>query len=217
MARKPHKYHYIYKTTCAVTGRYYIGMHSTSNLEDGYLGSGKHLRRSIRKYGSENHTKEILEFLETREVLKNREFQLVNEDALKDPKCMNLQLGDRGGFSSEDHKQKCIKSMSKAGLKRIRELMTDREWKEKISKKHKDLFLNGEYRLTILKNLDFTGKTHTSETKAKIGKSNSISQAGVKNSQFGTCWITNNIENKKIKKSELIPQNWKIGRIIKKK
>lgn len=31
------KYHYIYKTTCLITNRYYIGMHSTDNLEDGYI------------------------------------------------------------------------------------------------------------------------------------------------------------------------------------
>lgn len=29
MARRQKKYHYIYKTTCTVNGKYYIGMHST--------------------------------------------------------------------------------------------------------------------------------------------------------------------------------------------
>ena len=71
MPRKQHSHHYIYKTTCTVTGRYYIGMHSTSNLEDGYVGSGKRLWLSIRKYGLENHEREILEFLEDRNALKN--------------------------------------------------------------------------------------------------------------------------------------------------
>ena len=75
MGRKKPHIHYIYKTTCNVTKRYYIGMHSTTNLEDGYLGSGKRLRYSVRKYGKENHTKEILEFLPTREKLVIREFE----------------------------------------------------------------------------------------------------------------------------------------------
>ena len=34
-------------------------MHSTNNLNDGYLGSGKRLRYSIQKYGVDSHIKEI--------------------------------------------------------------------------------------------------------------------------------------------------------------
>jgi hypothetical protein len=97
MPRKAHKYHYIYKTTCNVTGKYYIGMHSTSNLEDGYMGSGKILRRSLNKYGIEKHIKEIIEWLPDRASLKDREKEIVNEDLLLDSLCMNLQIGGHGG------------------------------------------------------------------------------------------------------------------------
>ena len=48
------KYHFLYKTTNLINGKYYYGMHSTYKLNDGYLGSGKILRYSIRKYGKEN-------------------------------------------------------------------------------------------------------------------------------------------------------------------
>ena len=73
MARKERKYHYIYKTSCSITNRFYIGMHSTDNLDDGYVGSGKRLWYSINKYGKEEHILEILEFHETRKILKERE------------------------------------------------------------------------------------------------------------------------------------------------
>jgi len=73
MARKEKRYHYIYKTTCKITNRFYVGMHSTDNLEDGYIGSGKLLIYSIRKHGKENHVKEILKFLPNRTSLKERE------------------------------------------------------------------------------------------------------------------------------------------------
>ena len=36
---------------------------------------------------------------------------------------------------------------------------------------------------------------------------------GQKNSQYGTIWITNEKENKKIKKDENIPNFWRRGRI----
>ena len=70
MAKKKYgtfkKYHFIYKTTNLLSGKYYIGMHSTDDLNDGYLGSGTLLRRSLNKYGKENHSIEILEFLNSR-------------------------------------------------------------------------------------------------------------------------------------------------------
>jgi len=43
MPRKQKKYHYIYKTTNILNYKFYIGMHSTDDLDDGYVGSGKRL------------------------------------------------------------------------------------------------------------------------------------------------------------------------------
>lgn len=72
-------------------------MHSTDNLEDGYLGSGVHLTRSVKKHGKEQHVREILEFLPSRELLKKREEDLVTEDLVKnDILCMNLIKGGGG-------------------------------------------------------------------------------------------------------------------------
>lgn len=48
------------------------------------------------------------------------------------------------------------------------------------------------------------------ETFKRIGH-----QQGEKNSQFGTMWITNGIESKKIQKDEVIPEGWALGRIFK--
>jgi len=192
MSRKPHQYHYIYKTTCCLTKRYYYGMHSTSNLDDGYLGSGSNLGKSIKKYGKENHDKEIIEYLNDRISLKKREAEIINEEMLKDPLCMNLSKGGNG-------------SNYTLGLISVK----DKNGNTMSVSINDPRYLNGEL-VGIFKN-----KKHSNETKRKIGLSNSLKQKGEFNSQYGTCWITNGIENKKIHKSDNIPEGWSLGRKLK--
>lgn len=93
-ARRNH--HIIYKTTCLVTGKWYIGMHSTNDLDDGYLGSGKRLWYSIKKHGKEQHRREILEHLPDRETLALREEQILTHELKSDPLCMNVAPGGIG-------------------------------------------------------------------------------------------------------------------------
>ncbi|MEX0595070.1 MAG: hypothetical protein WD512_01130 [Candidatus Paceibacterota bacterium] len=57
-----------------------------------------------------------------------------------------------------------------------------------------------------LKYNNFAGKTHSQETKDRISKSHKGKHEGKLNSFYGTCWITNGLENKKIKKESL--DNW---------
>ena len=68
-----------YKTTNLITGEYYIGSHKTDNLEDNYLGSGRILRKSIEKFGAENHKREILGVFDTREESVELEHELIKQ------------------------------------------------------------------------------------------------------------------------------------------
>jgi hypothetical protein len=106
VSKEEKKYHIIYKTTCLINKKYYIGMHSTDDLEDGYMGSGKALKFSIKRYGKENHRVEILEMVETRELLGEREKAIVTLNKVRDGKCMNLKVGGIGGFMKKDRKKK---------------------------------------------------------------------------------------------------------------
>jgi hypothetical protein len=75
--------------------------------------------------------------------------------------------------------------------------------------KNDERYLSGE-----LSHL-WTNKKHTEDSKRKIGEKNSINQKGENNSQFGTCWITKQGENKKIKNEELenyLNDGWIKGR-----
>lgn len=205
------KYHYIYKTTCLITSRYYIGMHSTDNLDDGYVGSGKRLWFSINYHGKENHVKEIIEFLPTRKALKEREKSIVTKLLILEPLCMNLQEGGVGGFVNEEHMLKC----SKAGNIAFKEkLKNDKEFFEKFSKQRSEISKNSYFEGKI-KRPDWNGKYHSEETKQKMSETSKDTGTGETNSQYGTCWIMKDGINKKIKKKEIdfyLSEGWFKGR-----
>ena len=90
------KYHYLYKITNIITGEYYIGIHSTNDLDDGYFGSGRLLKNLIREFGKDQFKKEILKFCKDRLELLDCEEQYVNENTLNDKKCLNLICGGLG-------------------------------------------------------------------------------------------------------------------------
>ncbi len=185
-------------------------MHSTDNLNDGYVGSGKRLWYSIKKYGKENFKCEIIEMLPDRLSLREREKELVNESILKEKMCMNLKPGGDGGFVDDEHKKKfhrnggiaTIHLLKKYAAEHLKKMKTDDEYRKKFSNIFKG-------------NTNWVGKHHTEESKRKIGNANSLIQRGSGNSQYGTKWITNGNENKKIKKEEPIPNGWRLGRQLK--
>ena len=202
------KYHYLYKTTCKVTGKYYYGMHSTDNLNDGYIGSGKKLWHSINKYGEENHICEKLEFFETREKLKERESELVNESVILDPSCMNIALGGGGGFISEEYQRKRSSAGGKKAAENYKKNPKKYEYKRRILSETLSRLLSEG----IANPSRFNGKTHSEKSKQKMRE---VDRTGIKNSQFGSCWITNGKENRKIKKGDNIPEGFNLGRKIK--
>jgi len=214
------KYHFLYKTTNLLNSKFYVGMHSTNKLNDGYLGSGKRLKRSIKKYGKENFKLEILEFFDSRELLVEREKQLVNEDLLKDDNCMNLKPGGYGGVCNVDHLNKWISARHTTH----KEFWVEHGKRLNIREKQKEL--NLEYRAkkrnkqsnSLKKYFElnghiFLGKSHSDETKKKMSEAKKGKGTGKANSQFGTRWITNGTENKKIKKEEIVPTGWEAGRV----
>lgn len=129
------KYHIIYKTTCLKTDKWYVGMHSTNDLGDGYFGSGKILVRSLRKHGAFSHVREILATAHTREELRDIERLLITEDMLNDPNCMNLVPGGggNGGRVSLTHEQ--IMKAATAGGAALRLKKHDAEFAKMVSER----------------------------------------------------------------------------------
>lgn len=200
-------YKYFYCITNKENGKYYYGVHETNNLDDGYMGSGKRLNYAKEKYGIENFEKEILEFFDTYEEALDFEAEIVTEELVLDENCYNLRKGGSGGFFEKEWK-KGAKIMNQ-------KIWNDSEFIKRAAIRSSELFkrLHKEGKI---KPYDWTGRRHNKKTKEKIGIANSIKQKGSGNSQYGTCWITNEKESKKIYKGDNIPDGWRLGRKMRK-
>tara|TARA_R110000803_G_scaffold44486_4_gene94148 strand:+ start:932 stop:1888 length:957 start_codon:yes stop_codon:yes gene_type:complete len=87
------KHHYTYSITCLVNGKIYVGRHSTNNIDDGYMGSGKLLKRAMKKYGEEKFIKIILAFYESIEDCVKAEIQIVTQDFASRSNTYNIVVG----------------------------------------------------------------------------------------------------------------------------
>lgn len=83
--------HFIYKTTHK-NGKYYVGRHSTENLNDGYVGSGIWVSEIKDK---SSLSREILEYAESFEQLIELEDKYLTEHYGK-PNCMNMSNKSTG-------------------------------------------------------------------------------------------------------------------------
>lgn len=202
---KEYKYNFIYKIINTKNSKFYIGMHSTDNLNDGYLGGGKRIRNSIRRHGKECHVLEILEYYPDRISLARREGEIVNEYLLQNPLCMNLAIGgDGGGDGFKGYRESLKDPAKRKGIN------------EKLKRSTKKAWEDGKFNMIDLNSFknSFCGKNHNNETKKVMSDKASL-RVKEKNSQFGTCWITNETEDRKILLSDLdyyITSGWRRGR-----
>ena len=140
----------IYKTTNLLNGMYYIGCHQTNDIDDGYLGSGKHLVRSIRKHGRDNFTREILNVCSSKEEMFEVERSIVNETLVKDPATYNLKIGGSGGnpgivgaFTGHKHAEETKEKQRQASLKQVvtddaRKKMSENNWAKRDPEGHRE-------------------------------------------------------------------------------
>lgn len=105
------KYNYIYKTTNNINGKFYIGVHSTNKIKDGYIGCGIYRQsdaihkskksrflgfaHAVKKYGYKNFTKEILYFFTNKEDAYAEEERTVTKDFIQKRNNYNLKIGGK--------------------------------------------------------------------------------------------------------------------------
>lgn len=89
---------YVYKTTCLINEKIYIGVRKSEDIEnDPYLGSGLLLKKYLAKYGNAQFKRQILFVFNSAEEAYAKERELVNEDFLNNENTLNLSLGGHGG------------------------------------------------------------------------------------------------------------------------
>lgn len=251
------KYNYFYKITNIVNGHFYYGIHSTDNIDDGYMGSGVAIKNAIKKYGIENFEKEILKFFETRKEASDYEEENVTMSLIKENDCYNvIPGGDKypvNGmitvFDSLENKNKLLDIESikldrgryrflTEGMIPVKEngiaklvskqeyynnkdkyktnftesvVVKDKNGKVFIVNKNDERWKRGEL-ISLSK-----GRKHTEEwsNNIKVVFKNIEHQKGIKNSQYGTKWVHNDKEVRKIKGEEIekyLSEGWRVGK-----
>ena len=175
------RYHYLYQITNIVNGKIYIGIHSTTNLEDGYEGSGTLLGRAISKYGLNNFEKEILSFYNNRMEVAKAEFEIVNEEFVNDPNTYNITIGGeiqdrwkddsyieyisevcresaKKQWANPEMREKMINSLNTEEVKRKQSEKSKENWQrqdyqELISKRRKEKWDDPDFRERMMNHL----------------------------------------------------------------
>lgn len=201
----------------------YIGKHKTDNINDSYMGSGLRIKRAIEKYGIDNFEKTILFECSSEEEMNQKEAEIVNEDFISRDDVYNIVVGGEGSWehvnktchnNRHNHRKTGWLQKDEHGLNASQRTIasyTPEQYKEHIEK-----ISAGIKRYYEQNGSHWTGKKHSPETIKKISEKAKL-HVGDKNSQYGTMWICNHELriNKKIHKSDPIPNGWLPGRICK--
>ena len=190
----------VYKITNNINGKIYIGVHQTNDLNDTYMGSGNSIKKSIKKYGVENFTKEYIKVFDNKEDMFNMESTLVNEEFVSRSNTYNIKVGGFGGWCHID------KENAKNAFRKW--FYNKYKTKEETIK-----YINDRISIPYIFNgYEFKGKKHTDKTKKLIGDKNKISQLGSKNSNYGKSWCVHkdveDLTSRKCYNKNDIPLDW---------
>jgi len=107
---------HIYKTTNLINGKIYIGQEKGDDIN--YLGSGKILKLSVKKYGAENFKKEILQTCSNKIELDEYEIFWINNSNCLHPIGYNICNGNFGGdnFTNNPNKEDIRKKLKEKAI-----------------------------------------------------------------------------------------------------
>jgi hypothetical protein len=224
--------YYVYKTINKHNSKYYIGVHRTNNINDGYMGCGHYrgrklrenldtrLYRAFRKYGDDAFTTEVLYIFENEIDAYNKEKELID---IKDKNCYNDKPGGIGGFHPDTNKGRVFteserKKMSEAAKIRSKRILLQTDIlkehvKNRTGKTYAEIY--GEEKgkeVSLKRSKSLTGRKLSDEHKRKM----SINRKG---KDCGKCkgrvQVWNNITKKGMRISrDILQAGLKEGSII---
>lgn len=190
----------IYKTTCLINNKIYIGQHCT-DAEDGYLGSGDLIKKAILKYGKHNFKREILEECDCI-IINEREIYWIDKLNSRDKNIgYNLAIGGDKPLQhpfSQEHKQKlslarrgkCLSEITKQRISNSNKgKIRSQESRLKISQASKGKYISLETRKNMSeahknKPSNRKGTINSDETKKKMSNSMKIAWDKKKNNKL---------------------------------
>jgi hypothetical protein len=207
------KIHYLYKIKNKLNGKIYIGIHSTDNIDDGYMGSGVLIIKAIERYGKDNFTKTIIKYCDNRELLVELEKKVVNKKFVSRRDTYNVTVGGLGSASTWEKSNETI----------AYKLKNDSIWAEKRSlnislgvrnamKKGKCSTANREFQR--IRNEKSRTKKAIEKRKETYAKNNH--QQGENHALYGKRAMHNDMNWKWIQKEEVekyLNSGWKFGRL----
>ncbi len=234
-----HKYT-VYKTTNSVNGKYYIGVHKTTDINDSYLGSGTYIKNAIAKYGVSCFIKEVLAVFDTQQEAWDKETQII-EQCRADRLCTNIRKGGSGGFDyinnsglawskteeGRNSSRNQIIRLNKVAsphlleLRRSRQKVASAAW---VGKKHTEQAKDKVRQAMLTKSNTFKGRRWMYNTTLRISKAveaplveSHLSQGWVfgRNriiKRRGKMWVNDGNFNKMLDEGE-VPVGWVRGRI----
>lgn len=88
-------YYTVYKTVNTYDNKVYVGVHSTDDLNDGYIGSSLELKADFREYGKDVFTTSIVYFCKNQDEAYSLEELIVDSDFVNSPLTYNKAVGGK--------------------------------------------------------------------------------------------------------------------------
>ena len=195
-------YGYVYKTTNLINNKIYIGQHKGMCIDKNYLGSGHLFARAIHKYGRNNFKVEILELCDSKEHLDQREIYYINlYNSVNHDIGYNIAYGGQGGDLGPIVRQRISEH--------LKNKPKTQEHRRRLSEANKGKHLSEDTKRKISEGN--RGKTVSDETRKKMSDSAKSSNREWRCPNKGMLAITDGLNVRYIKKTDLPPDGWRFG------